>query len=142
MTGVNHSFRTDLSAVASGEPVSGWVARFELTDGRQVEIQVPRAVAGSVEAGEVAGFRIVVWRPGRTVAAELRASDLLRVFGARAAARALEAFAAGDLPRALRLAGRAGGAWRTLGPIFREVAAGRAFAGGRRERARGSEVPG
>jgi len=46
MTSVNHSFRTELSAVASGEPVPGWVARFEATDGRQVEVQVPRAVAG------------------------------------------------------------------------------------------------
>ena len=85
----------------------------------------PRAVAATVEEAMVAGFCIVVRRPDRTTAAELRASDLLHVFGARAASRALAAFAAGDLPRALYLADRAGGAWRQLGPLFQAIAAER-----------------
>lgn len=90
---------------------------------------MPRAVAATVEEAMVAGFCIVVRRPDRTTAAELRASDLLHVFGARAASRALAAFAAGDLPRALYLADRAGGAWRQLGPLFQAIAAEREFTG-------------
>ena len=136
------SFKADLSeAVRLREPVAGQIARFELGDGRHVEVQVPRAAAGVVVAGEVVGFRIVVRRAGDAVA-ELRASDLVEVFGARAAARALEAFAAGDLPRALRLAGRAGGVWRRLVPLLREVVAARSCAGVRPRCAPDTEVLG
>ncbi len=127
MATTNDSFSTDLSATASMKPVAGRVARFLLTDGREVEVQVPRTVAATVEEAMVAGFCIVVRRPDRT-AAELRASDLLHVFAARAAAHALAAFAAGDLPRALHLAAQAGGAWRQLVPLFHEIAAAREFA--------------
>lgn len=125
MTAPNDSFSTDLSATASRKPVAGRVARFLLTDGREVEVQVPRAVVATAEEAMVPGFRIVVRRPDRSTAAELRASELLHVFAARAAAHALAAFAAGDLPRALGLADQAGGAWRQLGPLFQELAAAR-----------------
>jgi hypothetical protein len=108
-------------APSSTTPVPGQVARFELDDRREVVIHVPHAVACSSEAGEVAGFRIEVWRPGRELAATLTAGDLVSVFGAQEAARAIQAFLAGDLARAHRLAAHAGGAWAGLARLFREV---------------------
>lgn len=86
---------------------------------------MPRAVSCRSEACETAGFRIEVWRPGRELAAVLTAGDLVGVFGAHDAVRAVEAYLAGDLARALRLATRAGGAWVGLHRLLREVSAGR-----------------
>jgi len=115
-------FHAGLAPLTS-TPVPGQVARFELDDGRQVAVHVPRAVACRAEACETAGFRIEVWRPGRELAAVLTAGDLVGVFGAQDAVRAVEAYLAGDLAGALRLAKRAGGAWAGLGRLLREVAA-------------------
>ena len=111
-------------------PVPGQVARFELDDRREVVIHVPQAVACRAEAGEVAGFRIEVWRPGRGLAAVLTAGDLVGVFGAQDAVRGIEAFLAGDLGRARELVARAGGAWVGLGRLLRRWRRG---AGGRAE---------
>jgi hypothetical protein len=102
--------------------VPGQVARFELDDRREVVIHEPHAVACSSGAGEVAGFRIKVWRPGRELAATLTAGDLVGVFGAQ---DAIDAFLAGDLARARRLVARASGAWAGLARLFREVVVSR-----------------
>jgi hypothetical protein len=108
-------------APLSCTPVPGQLARFELDDGRQVDIYVPHAVACGAGACETAGFRIEVLRPGRELAAVLTAGDLVGVFGAQFAAQAIDAFLAGDLAGARRLAARAGGAWSGLGRLLREV---------------------
>lgn len=121
---VSRPFHAGLAPL-TGSPVPGQVARFELDDGRQVAVHVPRAVSCRSEACETAGFRIEVWRPGRELAAVLTAGDLVGVFGAHDAVRAVEAYLAGDLARALRLATRAGGAWVGLHRLLREVSAGR-----------------
>ena len=112
-------------APSSTTPVPGQVARFELDDRREVVIHVPHAVACSSAAGETAGFRIEVWRPGRELLATLSAGDLVGVFGAQDAVRGVEAYLAGDLPRARRLVARAGGAWAGLARLLREVSASR-----------------
>lgn len=117
-------FHADLAPSASTS-APGQRARFALDDGRRVDIHVPRAVACEAVACATAGFRIAVFAPGRGLAAVLSAGDLVGVFGAQAAARAVEAFLAGDLAGARRLAGRAGGAWRGLGELLREVSVAR-----------------
>ena len=108
-------------APSAGTPVPGQVACFELDDRREVVIHVPHAVACVVEPGEVAGFRVEVWRPGRELVAVLTAGDLVGVFGAQDAVRGVEAFLAGDLARARRLVARAGGAWTGLARLLCEV---------------------
>ncbi len=125
---VSRPFHAGLAPL-TGSPVPGQVARFELDDGREVAVHVPRAVSSRSEACETAGFRIEVWRPGRELAAVLTAGDLVGVFGAQDAVRGVEAFLAGDLVRARELVARAGGAWVGLGRLLREVAAGRERAG-------------
>lgn len=116
-------FQAELSA-ASGllAPVLGQIARFGLSDGRRVDVHMPKAIDGTLESCDVAGFRVVVWRADGTASAELAASDLLDVFGAQAAAQSLDAFRAGDLPRARMLARKAGAAWRGLVRLLQEVA--------------------
>lgn len=59
---------------------------------------------------------------GRLTAA-ISASELVDLFGAHAAARAIHLFLAGDLGSARRLATRAGGAWNGLRVLLDEVAA-------------------
>ncbi len=117
-------FRATL-APFSPAPVPGQRAWFMLDDCRRVDIQVPHAVACGSEACEAVGFRIEVFRPDGALAAVLTAGDLVGVFGAQAAVRAVDAFLAGDLAGARRLVGRAGGAWRGLGELLREVSAAR-----------------
>lgn len=112
-------------APVSRSPVPGQLAHFELEDRRRVDIHVPHAVACGVVACETAGFRIEVRRPGRALAAVLTAGDLVGVFGAHDAVRAIEAFSAGDLPAARRLVARAGGAWSGLGRLLCEVSVAR-----------------
>lgn len=117
-------FRASL-APFSPAPAPGQRAWFTLDDRRRVDIHVPHAVACGSEACEAVGFRIEVFRPDGALAAALTAGDLVGVFGAQAAARAVDAFVAGDLAGARRLIDRAGGAWRGLGELLREVSAAR-----------------
>lgn len=55
----------------------------------------------------------------------LSAAELVDVFGSHAAARAVNAYLAGDLAGARRLAARAGGVWAGLGVLLDEVSAAR-----------------
>ncbi len=96
------------------------IARFDLADGRRIDIHVPQAVACNVQGGDVSGFRIEVRHPRRAKAV-LMATDLLDVFHAQSAARAIAAFVAGDLARARRLAQRAGATWQGLVRLLRDV---------------------
>src|SRR5688572_24710126 len=106
-------FHADLSASPQPvEPVAGFVAQFDLADGRQVDVQVSKAISCVVKACDVAGFRVVVRQVNGRTAAELSAMDLVDVFGARSAAQALAAYTAGNLTRARRLAREAGTPWR------------------------------
>lgn len=114
-------FQTELSASPSlAIRVPGLIAHFDLVDGRRIDVHVPQAITCAVEAGEVAGFRIEVRHPRRPTAV-LTATDLLDVFHAQSAARAIAAFVAGDLARARRLARRAGAAWQGLLRLLRDV---------------------
>lgn len=101
--------------------MAGFVAEFDLADGRQVDVQVSKAISCVVKACDVAGFRIVVRRVNGHTAAELSAMDLVDVFGARSAAQALAAYTAGDLVRARRLASEAGTPWRGLRRLLQEL---------------------
>ena len=111
--------------------VPGQLARFELDDRRQVDIYVPHAVACGTGPCETIGFRIEVLRPGREVAAVLTGGDLVGVFGAQFAVRAIDAFLAGDLAGARRLVARAGGAWSGLGQLLSDVSSVRCRSRGR-----------
>lgn len=115
-------FHAELSASPQlAEPVAGFVARFDLADGRQVDVEVSKATSCVAKACDTTGFRIVVRRANGRAAAQLSAMDLVDVFGARSASLALAAYEAGDLPRARRLAREAGAPWRGLRRLLREV---------------------
>lgn len=116
------TFQAVMSATPGhAEPVKGQIARFDLADGRRVDIHVPRAVFGEVKPYDVEGFRVVVRQPDGTASVELSAMDLVDVFGAQSAAQAIVAFTAGNLPRARYLARKAGTPWRGLRRLLREV---------------------
>lgn len=122
MTCNEPTFRAEMSASPGlTEPEAGFIARFDLADGRQVDVQVSKAISCVVKACDVAGFRVVVRRANGRAAAELSAMDLVDVFGARSAAQALAAYTAGDLVRARRLAREAGTPWRGLRRLLQEV---------------------
>lgn len=127
MTREEPQFRAEMSASPGlAEPVKGLVARFDMLDGRHLDVLVPNAIRGVVTPCETGGFRVIVRRPDGVGVAELSAVDLVEVFGARSAAQALAAYTAGDLPRARRLAHRAGASWRGLKLLLREVVRRRA----------------
>lgn len=115
-------FRVRLSSPPA-DLLAGHTARFELNDGRRVDVCVPHAVACESRGCRSAGFRIEVFRSDGRLTAAISASELVDLFGAHAAARAIHLFLAGDLGGARRLATRAGGAWNGLRVLLDEVAA-------------------
>jgi hypothetical protein len=119
---VEPTFHTELSAPSRlASPVPGLVARFDLADGRRVAVHLPHALTCRAEACTTDQFRIEVRRADDSEASVLTAADLVDVFGARTAAQALAAFAAGDVERSDRLAQAAGGAWQWLTQLVHEV---------------------
>lgn len=122
MTDEQHSFRAELSATSRlYSPAQGLVARFDLADGRRVAVHLPHALTCRADPCTTDQFRIEIRRADGSEASVLTAADLVDVFGARTAAQALAAFAAGDVERSDRLAQDAGGAWRWLMELVREV---------------------